>query len=120
MYLGNRYSSILDRTSTQPAVGGLVPDVRMTVEEYLDLLERAQGSVGARALTPVIGRKAGRRVAKTGAKIQRRASGTALKGMSAALKKANKMARKKNGDFKKGWNQKKVMKTAHRIRRRKK
>ena len=86
------------------------------MEEYLDLLERAQVSVGSRALTPVVGRKAGRRVARTGAKIQRRASGTALKGMSAALKKANKMARKKNGDFKKGWNQKRVMKTAHRIR----
>ena len=95
-------------------------DVRMTVEEYLALIEAAQVSVGSRALTPVIGRKAGRRVAKAGARAQRRASGTALKGMSAALKKANKMARKKNGDFKKGWNQKKVMKTAHSIRRRKK
>ena len=97
----------------------MVPDVRMSVEEYLALVEAAQVSVGSRALTPVIGRKAGRRVAKSGARIQRRASGTALKGMSAALKKANKMARKKNGDFKKGWNQKRVMKTAHRIRRKK-
>ncbi len=51
-------------------------------------------------------------------KIKRR-TGKAVKGMAAALRKANKMARKKNGDFKKGWNQAKVMKTAHRIRRRK-
>ena len=119
MHPRNRDSGFLDRPSTEPAVGGLVPDVRMSVEEYLALVEAAQVSVGSRALTPVIGRKAGRRVAKAGAGVQRKASGTALKGMSAALKKAHKMARKKNGDFKKGWNQKKVMKTAHRIRRRK-
>ena len=94
-------------------------DVRMTVEEYLALIEAAQVSVGSRALTPVVGRKAGRKVARAGAKIQRRASGKAVKGMSAALKRANKMARKKNGDFKKGWTQQRVMKTAHRIRRKK-
>ena len=50
-------------------------------------------------------------------KVRRRA-GKAVKGMGSALRKANKMARKKNGDFKKGWDQKKVMQTAHRIRRR--
>jgi hypothetical protein len=97
----------------------LVAEVRMTLEEYLALIESAQTAVGTKALTPVIGRKAGGRVARTGAKIQRKASGTAVKGMSSALKKANKMARKKNGDFKKGWNQKRVMQTAHRIRRKK-
>lgn len=97
----------------------MVPDVRMSVEEYLALIEAAQLSVGTKALTPVIGKRSGRRVAKAGARVQRRASGTALKGMSAALKKANKMARKKNGDFKKGWNQTKVMKKAHQIRRKK-
>ena len=57
-------------------------------------------------------------VRRTDRKVRKR-TGTALKGMAAALKKANKMARKKNGDFKKGWNQAKVMQTAHRIRRRK-
>ncbi len=45
-------------------------------------------------------------------------TGVALKGMASALKKANSMARKKNGDFKKGWSQAKVMKKAHQIRRR--
>ena len=119
MHPRNRDTGIFNRPSTKPTVGAFVPDVRMSVEEYLALVEAAQVSVGTRALTPVVGRKAGRRVAKAGARTQRRASGTALKGMSAALKKANKMARKKNGDFKKGWNQKKVMKTAHRIRRKK-
>ena len=51
-------------------------------------------------------------------KVKRKA-GKAVKGMAAALRKANKMARKKNGDFKKGWNQAKVMKKAHQIRRKK-
>ena len=41
----------------------------------------------------------------------------ALTGMSAALKKANKIARKKNGDFRKGYNQKRVMQMAHKFRR---
>ncbi len=50
-------------------------------------------------------------------KAKKRA-GTALKGMAAALKKANAQARKKNGSFKKGWTQAKVMKRAHQIRRR--
>lgn len=98
----------------------MAPEVRMTVEEYLALIEASQTAVGTRALTPVLGARSAKKVARTGAKVQRRASGTALRGMSAALKKANKMARKKNGDFKKGWNQRRVMKTAHRIRRRKK
>jgi len=92
-------------------------DVRMTVEEYLRLIEQAQVAVGTGALTPVVGKSAAAKVAKTGGAIQRKASGTALKGMSAALKKANAKARKKNGDFKKGWTQARVMKEAHRLRR---
>ena len=95
-------------------------DVRMTVEEYLRLIEQAQVAVGSGALTPVIGKSSGRKVAKAGARSQRRASGTALKGMASALKKANAKARKKNGSFKKGWTQARVMKEAHRLRRRSK
>tara|TARA_R100000808_G_scaffold8572_1_gene24267 strand:- start:657 stop:974 length:318 start_codon:yes stop_codon:yes gene_type:complete len=95
-----------------------MPEVRMTVEEYLSLIEGAHTAVGTAALTPVVGRPAAKAVSRTGAKIQRKASGTALKGMSSALKKANKMARKKNGSFKKGWSQGKVMKKAHQIRKR--
>ena len=96
----------------------MAPEVRLTVEEYLALIEGAQTVVGTAALTPAVGRPAAKAVARTGAKIQRKASGTALKGMSSALKKANQMARKKNGSFKKGWSQKKVMKKAHQIRKR--
>ena len=93
-----------------------MPDVRMSVEEYLALVEAAQVSVGGRALTPVLGKRGARRVAKTGAKVQRKASGTALKGMSRALKLANKRAKRKDGKFRKGWNQRKLMKYAHKIR----
>ena len=57
-------------------------------------------------------------VRRTDRKVRKRA-GTALKGMKSALKKANAKARKKNGSFKKGWTQARVMKEAHRIRRRK-
>ena len=94
----------------------MVPDVRMSVEEYLALVEAAQLEVGTRSLTPVIGKKAARKVSRSGAKIQRKASGTALKGMSRALKRANKKAKLKNGKFRKGWNQRRLMKYAHKIR----
>lgn len=40
-----------------------------------------------------------------------------LRGMSAALKQANRMGKKKNGQFRVGWDQAKIMKTAHRIRK---
>ena len=41
------------------------------------------------------------------------------KKLSKHLKKERAKATKKNGDFKKGWTQQRVMKTAHRIRRKK-
>ena len=50
--------------------------------------------------------------------VKPKRKGTPLKGMKSALKKANSMARKKNGSFKKGWDQARVMSTAHKIRRR--
>ncbi len=37
--------------------------------------------------------------------------------MARALRKANAMGRKKNKSFKKGWNQAKIMKKAHQLRR---
>ncbi len=87
----------------------MAAEVRMTVEEYLDLLERTASNV--------------KRVSRAAGTIQketrpaRRKAGKALKGMASALKKANAKARKKNGRFKKGWTQARVMKEAHRIRR---
>lgn len=47
----------------------------------------------------------------------KRAGGRAVKGMKSALREANRRARKKNGDFRKGYNQAKVMQLAHKIRR---
>ncbi len=89
----------------------MAAEVRMSVEEYLQLIERTASGVQR------VGKAA--RTIKRETRPVRRKAGKAVKGMAAALRKANKMARKKNGDFKKGWNQKKVMQTAHRIRRRK-
>ena len=79
-------------------------EVTMSLEEYLQLVERDEKIT------------AKRRVRFADPKPKRK--GTPLKGMASALKKANKMARKKNGSFKKGWSQAKVMKKAHQIRRR--
>lgn len=85
-------------------------EVRMTVEEYLELLERTASNVKR------VG-KAARTISKE-TRPARRKAGKALKGMARALKKANEKARKKNGSFKKGWTQARVMKEAHKIRRR--
>ncbi len=84
--------------------------VTMTVEEYLQLLEKTADNV--------------KRVGKAAKTIRRetrparKKAGKAVKGMAAALKKANAKARKKNGSFKKGYDQARVMRMAHQIRRR--
>ena len=88
----------------------MVPEVRMTVEEYLDLLERTATNVKR------VGRAA--RTIQKETRPARRKAGKAGKGMAAALKKANAKARKKNGSFKKGYDQARVMRMAHQIRRR--
>ena len=90
----------------------MAAEVRMTVEEYLDLLERTATNVKR------VGRAA--RTIQKETRPARRKAGKAVKGMAAALRKANKMARKKNGSFKKGYDQARVMRMAHQIRRRKK
>ena len=87
-------------TSTKPAVGGLVAEVRMSLEEFLALTKEG-------------------RPARQGSK--RRSSppkrkGKALKGMKTAMKKAHSRAKLKNGKFRKGWNQSKMMKYAHKVR----
>ena len=88
----------------------MVPEVRMTVEEYLELLERTASNVKR------VGRAA--RTIQKETRPARRKAGKAVKGMAAALKKANAKARKKNGSFKKGYDQARVMRMAHQIRRR--
>jgi len=80
--------------------------VTLTTEEYealLRLQSSERESEGARLST----RK----------KSRRKRKGKTAPGMAAALREANRKARKKNGDFKKGYNQSRVMKMAHKIRR---
>lgn len=85
-------------------------EVRLSMEEYEALLAASREFEGTGRLpSPAAVKRM---------KPKRRRKGTPLKGMAAALKKANSMARKKDGSFKKGWSQAKVMKKAHQIRRR--
>tara|TARA_Y100001963_G_scaffold13460_1_gene16812 strand:- start:368 stop:637 length:270 start_codon:yes stop_codon:yes gene_type:complete len=88
----------------------MAPEVRMSVEEYLQLIERTASNVQR------VG-KAARTISRETKPVRKKAR-KAVRGMSEALKKANAKARKKNGDFKKGYDQAKVMRMAHQIRRR--
>jgi len=58
------------------------------------------------------------RATKKGVRKATKATRRAVSGMGPALKKANAKARKKNGSFKKGYDQARVMREAHKIRRR--
>ena len=112
MHSRNCYTSICDRSSTQPAVGGLVAaEVRMTVEEYLELLERTARNVER------VGR-ASRKIARETRPVRRKA-GKAAKGLGKAMKEANRRLRTKSGKLRKGKTQADVAKLAHKIRRQK-
>tara|TARA_Y100001963_G_scaffold128453_1_gene182747 strand:- start:731 stop:1003 length:273 start_codon:yes stop_codon:yes gene_type:complete len=87
----------------------MAAEVRMSVEEYLRLVERTADNVQR------VG-KAARTISRETKPVRKKA-GKALKGMKSALKKANAKARLKNGSFRKGWDQARVMRTAHKIRR---
>jgi hypothetical protein len=69
--------------------------VTLTMEEY-------QALVNSSSVPPRV------RVSKPAKK-----AGVPNPKLSKALKSANARAKKKNGDFKKGWNQSRVMSTAH-------
>ena len=60
--------------------------------------------------------RSGRAAKKTAVKAKR-AVGKTAKGMKDALKKANAKARKKDGSFRKGYDQARVMREAHKLRR---
>ena len=80
--------------------------VTLTTEEYAELL-----SMSVRSGEPA-------RVVSASAKSKpKRRGGKTDPRMAKALKMANDRARKKNGDFRKGFNQKKLMELAHKIRR---
>ena len=80
--------------------------ITMTVEEYLDLIEKAaQGGKqvirGARKVKRAVKKRTGRKDPK----------------MARALKKANQLGRTNNGKLRKGYTQAKIMKKAHQLRR---
>ena len=83
--------------------------VTMTVEEYLEIM-RIIGEQGPGIVQGV------REVKKTGKKLFKR-KGKKDPKMARALRKANAMGRKKNGGYKKGYSQAKIMKKAHQLRR---
>ena len=81
-------------------------EVRLTMEEYQALL-RLQSSERESEGSRLTARKS-RPVKRKGKKDPK---------MGRALRKANAMGRKKNGGFKKGWSQGRIMSTAHKLRR---
>lgn len=89
-------------------------DVTMSLDEYEQMRSMAMAttcpgcSAGATAdSSPAVTKK--RRTRK---------KSSSDKKMSVALKEATAKAKKKNGSFKKGWNQSKLMKEAHRLKKR--
>ena len=82
--------------------------VRLSVEEYLDLIEKAAGGT----------KRAVRGVKQAGKAVRKARKGKKDPKMASALKKANAMGRKKNGSLKKGWSQGKIMKKAHSLKKR--
>mgnify|MGYP005827697949 FL=1 len=74
----------------------------MSLEEYLELaggIMKKEGS--SRNVTEKIAKRVGKKDPK----------------MARALRKANQIGRKKNGGYKKGYSQARIMKKAHQLRR---
>lgn len=83
-------------------------EVRLTMEEYQALL-RLQSSERESEGTRLASRRS--------RAPSRKRKGKAAPGMSRAMKKANEKARKKDGSFRKGWDQARLMSYAHKVRR---
>ena len=79
-----------------------MPEVTMTIEEYLALVEATS--------------KPARKVVSTRSKPRTR-SGKKDPKMARALRKANAIGRTKAGKLRKGYTQAKIMKKAHQLRR---
>ena len=78
----------------------------MSLEEYLRLV--AESDDVGRTIRQLDSTKVIRKKKRVGKKDPK---------MARALRKANKMGRKKSGGFKKGWSQGKIMRKAHQLRR---
>ena len=89
-------------------------EVSMSLEEYESLRAMAMGGQCPSCAGNDPGSKS---ISKKKKRRSRKKSASDRK-MSAALKEATAKAKKKNGDFKKGWNQSKLMTEAHRLKKR--
>tara|TARA_Y100001938_G_C8076712_1_gene426561 strand:+ start:1461 stop:1718 length:258 start_codon:yes stop_codon:yes gene_type:complete len=83
-----------------------MPEVRMTLEEYEELVRGAMTAPNRKQPAPT---------GKMTMKVKRK--GTPDPKMAKALKKANAMGRTKSGKLRKGYDQARIMKTAHKLRR---
>ena len=82
-----------------------MPTVTMSMEEYLRLVEGSNVTPESPSVEEVVSKAKPRRKGKKDPKMAR------------ALKMAHSKAKKKNGDFRVGYDQSKMMSLAHKIRR---
>ena len=82
-----------------------MPEVTMSVEEYLRLVEGQTGTKARPRRMPERTESNSKRKGKKDPK------------MAKALRKANQMGRTKSGKLRKGYTQAKIMKKAHQLRR---
>lgn len=80
-------------------------DVTMTLDEYEAL---------RRLITSERESEGAEEQAKESRRTRKKTSND--RNMSKAMRMANERAKKKNGDFRKGWNRSKMMKYAHKLR----
>tara|TARA_Y100001938_G_C8016022_1_gene392616 strand:- start:569 stop:826 length:258 start_codon:yes stop_codon:yes gene_type:complete len=83
-----------------------MPTVTMTIDEYLQLVEASGVKLKARPASP-----------KEVAVAKQKRKGNPDPKMAKALKKANAMGRTKSGKMRKGYDQARIMRTAHKLRR---
>ena len=86
-----------------------MPEVRLSLEEYIALTEELARLKG-------VPRRSSVATAQVRAIGARKRKGKPLRGMKGAMKKAHARAKKKDGTFRKGWDQKRLMSYAHKIR----
>ena len=83
-----------------------MPEVTMSIEEYLALIDQSNNK---------------KQIAPSGmtfkATVKQKRKGTPDPKMAKALKKANAMGRTKSGKMRKGYDQARIMRTAHKLRR---
>ena len=123
MHSRDRNTSRGHEPSTEPAVGAKMPKgfcpTCAAIQAVLTAARVPPAAARATAYSPA-GRRADKAIRSGVRKVATSAAAKKTRAaMSKHLRTANGKARKKNGDFKKGWNQARVMKEAHRLCRKK-